>query len=56
MGDHHQSDALRRAGTAMDEAVDRVLADPGSRTRDLGGTIGCKAFGETVAAAVRADG
>src|SRR6185437_13150878 len=55
MGDHHKSEDLRRAGTAMDKAVDRVLADPGSRTRDLGGTIGCNAFGEKVAAALQAD-
>jgi 3-isopropylmalate dehydrogenase len=52
MGDHHGAGGLRAAGDAMEAAVERVLADPGSRTRDLGGTIGCKAFGERVARAV----
>jgi 3-isopropylmalate dehydrogenase len=54
MGEHHKSDALWNAGAAMDAAVDHVLADPTSRTADLGGSLGCKAFGERVAAAVHA--
>ena len=54
MGEHHKSDALWKAGSAMDAAVDHVLADPASRTADLGGSLGCKAFGERVAEAVRA--
>ncbi len=52
MGDYHKNEALRLAGNSMETAVDRVLADPASRTRDVGGTLGCKAFGERVAAAV----
>lgn len=54
MGEYHKSDSLWKAGTAMEAAVDRVLADPDSRTADLGGSLGCKAFGERVAEAVRA--
>lgn len=54
MGDHQKSAKLGRAGDAMEAAVDKVLADPGSRTRDLGGNVGCKAFGERVAQAVAA--
>jgi 3-isopropylmalate dehydrogenase len=33
----------------MDAAVDRVLENPATRTADLGGTLGCKAFGAAVA-------
>ncbi len=49
MGAHFRIASLGQAGSAMDAAVDRVLADPGSRTADLGGTLGCRAFGERVA-------
>ena len=52
MGDHHGRAEFRAAGDAMEAAVDRVLADPASRTRDLGGGMGCRAFGEQVAQAV----
>jgi 3-isopropylmalate dehydrogenase len=38
----------------MEKAVDKVLEDPASRTRDLGGPIGCKAFGSKVAQALNA--
>ncbi len=54
MGDHHKVEALAKAGSAMEAAVDQVLENPASRTRDIGGTIGCKAFGEQVAQAVAA--
>lgn len=54
MGEYHKSDSLWKAGTAMETAVDRVLADPESRTADLGGSLGCRAFGERVAETVRA--
>ena len=54
MGDHHRTPALSQAGDAMEKAVDAVLEDPATRTRDIGGTIGCKAFGERVAEAVQA--
>ncbi len=54
MGDHHESEPLAKAGSAMEAAVDAVLADPASRTRDIGGTMGCKTFGQHVAQAVAA--
>ena len=41
-----------KAGKAIDEAVDRVLADPAKRTADLGGKLGTRGFGEAVAAEV----
>jgi 3-isopropylmalate dehydrogenase len=53
MGEYHKSDSLWKAGTAMEAAVDRVLENPEFRTADLGGSLGCKAFGERVAEAVR---
>jgi 3-isopropylmalate dehydrogenase len=43
---------LQHAGDALTAAVDRVLANPATRTRDIGGTMGCKAFGQAVADAV----
>ncbi|MFT3955809.1 MAG: isocitrate/isopropylmalate dehydrogenase family protein [Piscinibacter sp.] len=54
LGERHKLASFERAGAAINEAVDRVLADPAKRTRDLGGTLGCKAFGETVANVVQA--
>lgn len=49
MGDHRSNAALTRAGDAIEAAVDAVLADPETRTPDLGGTLGTKAFGLAVA-------
>ncbi|HZW74728.1 MAG TPA: isocitrate/isopropylmalate family dehydrogenase, partial [Caldimonas sp.] len=46
--------SYERAAAAMSTAVDRVLEDPQSRTADLGGPLGCKAFGERSAAALAA--
>ncbi len=54
MGEYHKVEELGQAGRAIESAVDRVLAEPGSRTADLGGSIGCLAFGERVAQAVAA--
>ena len=49
MGDHRNNPALTRAGDAIEAAVDAVLANPATRTPDLGGTMGTKAFGLAVA-------
>jgi 3-isopropylmalate dehydrogenase len=49
MGERHRSAALRESADAMTQAVDKVLEDPNLRTPDLGGRLGCKAFGEAVA-------
>ena len=38
------------AGRAINEALDRVLADPARRTADLGGPLGTQAFAQAVAA------
>lgn len=52
VGDKQRNAALRKAGDAMTAAVDKVLENPETRTRDIGGTIGCQAFGDVVVRAV----
>lgn len=52
VGDKRNDGALRKAGDGMMAAVDRVLADPKTRTRDIGGSMGCRAFAEAVVNAV----
>ncbi|MCB1384753.1 MAG: isocitrate/isopropylmalate dehydrogenase family protein [Nitratireductor sp.] len=42
------------AGAAIERAVDTCLADPARRTADLGGTLGCDAFGRAVEGALEA--
>lgn len=41
------------AATAIHAAVDRALADPATRTPDLGGQLGTRAFGETLSMLIR---
>lgn len=53
MGEHHRKPALIDAAAAMDKAVDAVLQKPEQRTADLGGKLGCKAFGQAVADELR---
>jgi 3-isopropylmalate dehydrogenase len=50
LGERAQNDALIRAGKAIELALEHAIADPASRTPDLGGPLGTKAFGERVAA------
>jgi 3-isopropylmalate dehydrogenase len=52
LGGRNDSGACREAGRAIDSAVDLVLSRPKSRTADLGGQLGCRAFGEAVADAI----
>ena len=53
LGERHRSEAFERAGRDIGSAVDQVLADPAMRTRDLGGKLGCSAFGDAVTEAVK---
>ena len=53
MGEKRQVPALTQAGNAIEAAVDQVLADPASRTPDLGGKMGTKAFGLAVASKLK---
>lgn len=56
LGDKRNDPALIQAAKAIEVAVDRVLENPQTRTADIGGSIGCKAFATEVANAVaRAD-
>lgn len=52
MGVHHHKPALIEAAAQIDHAVDVVLENPATRTLDLGGTLGCQAFGKAVAAVI----
>jgi 3-isopropylmalate dehydrogenase len=54
IGDKQGNSAIQQAGDAMTQAVDRTLENPRTRTRDVGGNMGCKAFGEAVAQALAA--
>ena len=52
LGERRGDERFSRAAKAMEAALDRAIAEPASRTRDLGGPLGTKAFGERVAALV----
>ena len=52
LGEQRDMPALTRAAAAIETAVDAVLSDPSSRTPDLGGATGTRAFGSKVAAAL----
>ncbi len=48
MAKRHDKPDLAVAAKAIDAAVDQVLEDPATRTRDLGGTLGTRAFTDKV--------
>ena len=52
LGDRRKDNKLHAAAAAIEAALDRTIAEPQTRTRDLGGPLGTKAFGERVAAAL----
>jgi 3-isopropylmalate dehydrogenase len=52
LGENRKSKDLAGAGKAIDAAVDKVLSNKETRTADLGGRLGTRAFGEAVAAAL----
>ena len=54
IGERRSDDRFTRAAGAIEDALERTIADPASRTRDLGGPLGTKAFAECVAAKLRA--
>lgn len=49
LGEHHKDNSLLTTAGSIQTAVDKVLSNPDTRTADLGGKLGCKAFGEEVA-------
>lgn len=55
LGERHGLPEASEAGVAIEAALDHVLADPASRTKDLGGASGTRAFAAAVAEAVSPD-
>ena len=49
LGERRGNDGLSAAAAAIETALDRAIAQPEWRTRDLGGPLGTQAFGERVA-------
>jgi 3-isopropylmalate dehydrogenase len=45
LGERHAKDSFRDAQAALDKAIVAMLRHPPTRTRDLGGTLGTRAFG-----------
>ena len=56
LGEQRGLPRFEGAGAEIERAVDEVLANPSSRTCDLGGTMNTDAFGSLVAAAIRSSG
>ena len=52
LGERRGDEKLARAAATIDAALDATIADPATRTRDMGGTLGTDAFGAKVAAAL----
>jgi len=52
LGERRQDERLMRAADAIEAALDKAIAAPQWRTRDLGGPLGTAAFGERVAALI----
>ena len=52
IGERRGEDRFSRAAHAIDDALEQAISDPAGRTRDLGGPLGTKAFGERVAASL----
>ena len=52
LGERRSDERVSRAANGIEAALDRAIATPEWRTRDLGGPLGTKAFGERVAALV----
>ncbi len=53
LGERHARPALVQAAASIEAVVHRCIADPATRTRDLGGTLGTAAFAEAVVAGLR---
>ncbi|MBD8623390.1 isocitrate/isopropylmalate dehydrogenase family protein [Pseudomonas coleopterorum] len=53
IGERREHQGLLEAAAAISRAVDVVLEDPSKRTHDIGGLLGCNAFGRETAAVLR---
>ena len=49
LADRHKRTEFAKAAQAIESAIDAALQSPDTRTRDLGGKLGTKAFGKHVA-------
>jgi 3-isopropylmalate dehydrogenase len=49
LGRRNKNKDLEKAEKAIEQAVDALIEDPKTRTRDLGGQLGTRAFGEEIA-------
>ena len=49
LGRRHKKDGFLKAEKAIEAAVDALIEDPKTRTADLGGRLGTRAFGEELA-------
>ena len=49
LGQRHQRSDLVQAAACIDSSVDATLENPSTRTADLQGALGCRAFGRLVA-------
>lgn len=56
LGAKAERNDLAEAATCLMQATDSLLASPDTRTRDLGGSLGTKAFGTAVAERILAGG
>lgn len=52
LGEQSDSNVLREAARVIDDAVNTALARPESRTIDMGGALGTRAFGDALVAAI----
>jgi isocitrate/isopropylmalate dehydrogenase len=52
LGERRNDQPLVAAADAIEAALEHTISTPAFRTRDLGGQLGTKAFGERVAAAL----
>jgi 3-isopropylmalate dehydrogenase len=53
LGERHGEQKLIEAQAAIESAVACLVADPATRTRDLGGALGTKAFGAALGEQLR---
>src|SRR5213075_1723996 len=53
LGERRKRAPFVRAAEAIEAALERAISNPAWRTRDLGGPLGTKAFGERIAAMLR---
>jgi isocitrate dehydrogenase (NAD+) len=53
LGERRKDERLVKAAAAIEAALDATIADPQTRTLDMGGTLGTDKFGAAVAAAVQ---